>query len=370
MEGPSLFDEKYQGVTSRAIEKIFQRLKEINDDQLSEKWIPRIQMSYVEVYCERIRDLLNPQQDNMKLREIKPGIFAVQDVTEVICPDKETVFRTLELGKTNRALAPTLMNAESSRSHSLLVLNIALQNEKSGHVKHGRLTLVDLAGSEKVSKTGASSGLRLEEAKNINRSLTTLGMVINALHDGSSHIPYRDSKLTLLLSDSLGGNSKTCLILCVSPDHRHLPESVSTLRFGERAKKIRNKAHINEEYSVEELKLMLAEAKKEIQMLKANAESSRDESLESLLVAPLDSNPKLNLIATIESHREETEEGEKKASSAVVDKAMEEKTVLIEMLQRQIESLEIQKEVLGEEVSRLTAKVTLQEDEIEEERTR
>lgn len=99
--------------------------------------------------------------------------------------------------------------------------------------------------------------MRLEEAKNINSSLTTLGMVINALCDGNSHVPYRDSKLTMILTDALGGNSKTTLIICCNPDIRHVPETLSTLRFGERAKRIKNHARINEEYSIDELKAML-----------------------------------------------------------------------------------------------------------------
>ena len=131
----------------------------------------------------------------------------------------------------------------------------------SGRNRQGSLYLVDLAGSEKVGKTGAT-GMRLEEAKNINGSLTTLGMVINALCEGQSHVPYRDSKLTQILHDALGGNSKTTLIVCCNHEESHVPETLSTLRFGERAKKIQNKARVNEELSVSELKLLLTEARK------------------------------------------------------------------------------------------------------------
>ena len=106
------------------------------------------------------------------------------------------------------------------------------------------LFLVDLAGSEKVSKTGAK-GLRLEEAKNINSSLTSLGMVINALSEKAPHVPYRDSKLTMLLMDALGGNSKTTLVICCNPEYDHSPETLSTLRFGERAKHIQTNAKIH-----------------------------------------------------------------------------------------------------------------------------
>ncbi len=122
---------------------------------------------------------------------------------------------------------------------------------------------MDLAGSEKVGKTGAK-GIRLEEAKNINSSLTSLGMVINALCDRAPHVPYRDSKLTMLLMEALGGNSKTTLIICCNPEHDHSPETLSTLRFGERAKHIQTNAHVNEELSASELKAHLAAAKKEL----------------------------------------------------------------------------------------------------------
>ena len=133
------------------------------------------------------------------------------------------------------------MNADSSRSHSIVSLRLKQLDAQTGRSRSARLFLVDLAGSEKVGKTGAS-GLRLEEAKNINGSLTTLGMVINALCDGATHVPYRDSKLTRLLRDSLGGNSRTAMVVCCSPEPAHAPESLSTLRFGERAKRIENHA--------------------------------------------------------------------------------------------------------------------------------
>jgi hypothetical protein len=130
----------------------------------------------------------------------------------------------------------------------------------------GVLYLVDLAGSEKVGKTGAK-GLRLEEAKNINGSLTSLGMVINALCDGAPHVPFRDSKLTMLLMEALGGNSKTTLIICCTPEHDHSPETLSTLRFGERAKRIKTNAKVNEELSAAELKVHLQNAKKDLATL-------------------------------------------------------------------------------------------------------
>ena len=136
-------------------------------------------------------------------------------------------------------------------------MTITQNNNTDFSSKTGKLYLVDLAGSEKVGKTGAK-GQTLDEAKTINKSLTTLGIVIKALTDGkSTHIPYRDSKLTRCLQESLGGNSKTCLIITCSPSIYNEAETISTLRFGKRAKQIKNKPKINKEVSLQELKLLL-----------------------------------------------------------------------------------------------------------------
>lgn len=166
-------------------------------------------------------------------------------------------------GGNARAVSSTNMNAESSRSHSIFVVAIQQKNTETGTQKTGNLYLVDLAGSEKVGKTGAS-GQTLEEAKKINKSLSALGMVINALTDGkSSHIPYRDSKLTRILQESLGGNSRTTLIVNASPCAYNAEETLSTLRFGVRAKSIKNKARVNAELSPTELKTLLKKAQAE-----------------------------------------------------------------------------------------------------------
>ena len=169
------------------------------------------------------------------------------------------------------------MNTESSRSHSIFVYNIQQKSSQTGTIKTGRLYLVDLAGSEKVGKTGAS-GQTLEEAKKINRSLSALGMVINALTDGkSAHVPYRDSKLTRILQESLGGNSRTTLIVNCSPCGYNLEETVSTLRFGVRAKSIKNNAHVNAELSPEELRAQLRRANEHISALRDHAAVLRGE---------------------------------------------------------------------------------------------
>ena len=163
------------------------------------------------------------------------------------------------------------MNTESSRSHSLVQFTVQQRNTETGSSKTGRLYLVDLAGSEKVGKTGAS-GQTLEEAKKINKSLSALGMVINALTDGkSSHVPYRDSKLTRILQESLGGNSRTTLIVNCSPCAYNAEETLSTLRFGVRAKSIRNNARVNAELSPSELREMLRQAQAQAARYKAQS---------------------------------------------------------------------------------------------------
>jgi len=153
----------------------------------------------------------------------------------------------------------TNMNEHSSRSHFIFTITVEQKNLHDHSVKVGKLHLVDLSGSEKVAKTG-TSGDRLDEAKNINRSLSALGNVIHALTDSwYSHVPYRDSKLTRVLQESLGGNAKTCLIITCSPSSLHEWETLSTLRFGQRAKMIKNTVKVNHGRSIEELELLLQE---------------------------------------------------------------------------------------------------------------
>jgi kinesin family protein 5 len=174
------------------------------------------------------------------------------------------IFNFFLKGAANRATAATGMNEGSSRSHSVFTITVEQKDIITNATKSGKLVLVDLAGSEMVRKTNAS-GQQLEEAKTINKSLSALGQVINALTDDKQpHVPYRDSKLTRVLQDSLGGNSKTVLIVAVSPSSYNASETISTLRFGTRAKRIENKITINQTRSVEELEALLIRAEKAI----------------------------------------------------------------------------------------------------------
>jgi kinesin family protein 5 len=252
MGAGNIGDQEAKGIIPRIVEQIFHSI--MSSDGTVEF---TVKVSYMEIYMEKIRDLLVPTNDNLPVHEDKARGVYVKGLHEFYVGSVEEVYEILERGGAARMVAATNMNQESSRSHSIFVIEVAQKNVETGSAKSGRLFLVDLAGSEKVGKTGAS-GQTLEEAKKINKSLTSLGMVINALSDGkSSHIPYRDSKLTRILQESLGGNSRTTLIINCSPSAYNYEETVSTLRFGERAKTIKQKAKVNEELSPAQLKALL-----------------------------------------------------------------------------------------------------------------
>ncbi len=256
MMGTSIEDDNGKGITPRIVEQIFTSI--LSSPPTIEY---TVRVSYMEIYMERIRDLLAPQNDNLPIHEEKNRGVYVKGLLEIYVSSVEEVFEVMKRGGNARAVAATNMNQESSRSHSIFVITVTQKNLETGSMKSGQLFLVDLAGSEKVGKTGAS-GQTLEEAKKINKSLSALGMVINALTDGkSSHVPYRDSKLTRILQESLGGNSRTTLIINCSPSSYNDAETLSTLRFGMRAKSIKNKAKVNAELSPAELKAMLVKAK-------------------------------------------------------------------------------------------------------------
>ncbi|KAG9349132.1 hypothetical protein JZ751_029452 [Albula glossodonta] len=162
------------------------------------------------------------------------NIVSVQGCTERFVSSPEEVMDVIDEGKANRHVAVTNMNEHSSRSHSIFLISIKQENMETEKKLYGKLYLVDLAGSEKVSKTGAE-GAVLDEAKNINKSLSALGNVISALAEGTkSHVPYRDSKMTRILQDSLGGNCRTTIIICCSPSVFNEAETKSTLMFGQR----------------------------------------------------------------------------------------------------------------------------------------
>ena len=259
MMGADIDDLEQRGIIPRIVEQMFASIM-----RSPENIEYTVRVSYMEIYMERIRDLLVPQNDNLPVHEEKSRGVYVKGLLEIYVSSVQEVFEVMRRGGAARATAATNMNQESSRSHSIFVITITQKNVETGSAKSGQLFLVDLAGSEKVGKTGAS-GQTLEEAKKINKSLSALGMVINSLTDGkSTHIPYRDSKLTRILQESLGGNSRTTLIINCSPSSYNDQETLSTLRFGVRAKAIKNKAKINAELSPLELKQLLKKAQSQV----------------------------------------------------------------------------------------------------------
>lgn len=259
MMGSDIDNENQKGIIPRIVEQIFASIMASPGNMEY-----TVRVSYMEIYMERIRDLLAPQNDNLPIHEEKTRGVYVKGLLEIYVSTVLEVYEVMRRGGLARATAATNMNQESSRSHSIFVITIGQKNVETGSAKSGQLFLVDLAGSEKVGKTGAS-GQTLEEAKKINKSLSALGMVINSLTDGkSTHIPYRDSKLTRILQESLGGNSRTTLIINCSPNSYNVEETLSTLRFGVRAKKIQNKAKINAELSPAELRALLKKAQNQV----------------------------------------------------------------------------------------------------------
>ncbi|KAL6424271.1 hypothetical protein ACFW04_009832 [Cataglyphis niger] len=248
MEGV-IGDPNKQGIIPRIVNDIFNHIY-----GMEENLEFHIKVSYFEIYMDKIRDLLDVSKVNLSVHEDKNRVPFVKGATERFVSSPEEVFEVIEEGKSNRHIAVTNMNEHSSRSHSVFLINVKQENLENQKKLSGKLYLVDLAGSEKVSKTGAE-GTVLDEAKNINKSLSALGNVISALADGNkTHIPYRDSKLTRILQESLGGNARTTIIICCSPASFNESETKSTLDFGKRAKTIKNVVCVNEELTAEEWK--------------------------------------------------------------------------------------------------------------------
>jgi len=248
MEG-LIGDPVWQGIIPRIIQDIFNYIYTM-DENLEF----HIKVSYYEIYLDKIRDLLDVTKTNLVVHEDRNRVPYVKGATERFVSSPEEVLEVIAEGKANRHVSVTNMNEHSSRSHSIFLINVKQENTESQKKLSGKLYLVDLAGSEKVSKTGAE-GETLEEAKNINKSLSALGNVISALAEGNStYIPYRDSKMTRILQESLGGNSRTTIVICCSPSTFNEVETKSTLLFGQRAKTIKNTVIVNEELTADEWK--------------------------------------------------------------------------------------------------------------------
>uniref|UniRef100_A0A8C5N3M5 Kinesin-like protein n=1 Tax=Gouania willdenowi TaxID=441366 RepID=A0A8C5N3M5_GOUWI len=259
-------DPERRGVIPNSFQHIFTLISRTQN----QKYLVR--SSYLEIYQEEIRDLLC--KDNNKKLELKEspdfGIY-VKDLSSVVTKNAAEIGHVMNIGNQSRSVGFTNMNERSSRSHAIFVVTVECSEmgpDGEDHIRVGKLNMVDLAGSERQSKTGAK-GKRLKEAAKINLSLSALGNVISALVDGkSTHVPYRDSKLTRLLQDSLGGNARTVMIATVGPSHKNFGETLATLRYASRTKKIKNKPRINEDPK----DALLRKFQEEIARLKAQLE--------------------------------------------------------------------------------------------------
>uniref|UniRef100_A0A671Q1M6 Kinesin-like protein n=1 Tax=Sinocyclocheilus anshuiensis TaxID=1608454 RepID=A0A671Q1M6_9TELE len=259
-------DPDRRGVIPNSFEHIFTHISRSQNQQYL------VRASYLEIYQEEIRDLLSKDQSRrLELKERPDTGVYVKDLSSFVTKSVREIEHVMNVGNQNRSVGATNMNEHSSRSHAIFVITIEcseLGPDGENHIRVGKLNLVDLAGSERQTKTGAQ-GERLKEATKINLSLSALGNVISALVDGrSTHIPYRDSKLTRLLQDSLGGNARTVMVANIGPASYNLEETLTTLRYANRAKNIKNKPRVNEDPK----DALLREFQEEIARLKEQLE--------------------------------------------------------------------------------------------------
>ncbi|XP_055957716.1 kinesin-like protein KIF3B [Patella vulgata] len=238
-------DPELRGVIPNSFEQIFQHISRSQNQQYL------VRASYLEIYQEDIRDLLSKDQSKrLDLKERPDTGIYVKDLSSFVTKSVKEIEHVMHVGNQNRSVGATNMNAHSSRSHAIFIVTVECSEigvDNENHIRVGKLNMVDLAGSERQAKTGAT-GDRLKEATKINLSLSALSNVISALVDGkSTHIPYRDSKLTRLLQDSLGGNARTVMVANIGPASYNCDETLTTLRYANRAKNIKNKPKINED---------------------------------------------------------------------------------------------------------------------------
>lgn len=240
-----------------------------------------VKASYLEIYNENVTDLLSDKATSITIRDDPRRGVAVEGATELPVKSSTDTYNALLVGSQNRKTGATCMNKESSRSHSVFVLQLCLKSSKDGVTtrKFSRFNLIDLAGSERQKHTN-TTGDRLKEANNINRSLSALGNVIMSLANSNPHVPYRDSKLTFILKDSIGGNSKTWIIANISPADICVEETLSTLKFVRFAKLVKNVATVNQDSSgdikamkseLEKVKALLAQAEERNTLLESGA---------------------------------------------------------------------------------------------------
>lgn len=334
------------GVIPRAVEQIFHALEGQNAEY-------SMKVTFLELYNEEIMDLLAPDEvsKSMEDKQRKPlalmedgkGGVLVRGLEEEIVYSANEIFSLLERGSSKRRTAETLLNKQSSRSHSIFSIIIHIKESGLGGeelIKCGRLNLVDLAGSESISRSGAREG-RAREAGEINKSLLTLGRVITSLVEHLGHVPYRDSKLTRLLRESLGGKTKTCIIATIAPSLPCLEETLSTLDYAYRAKSIKNKPELNQKLMKSAL---IKDFYQEIEKLKTEVLAAREKNG---IYLPRD--------------RFLQEEAEKKAMS---DK-LEQMDSALQAKDKQLEEMQASLDTQGQLCESLSAKLEATEKQLE-----
>ena len=366
-------DAENRGVIPNSFEHIFSHIAK------SENQLYLVKASYLEIYMEDVRDLLaKDQTKNLELKERPDTGVYVKDLSTFVCKSISEIEHVMNVGNQNRSVGRTNMNEHSSRSHAIFIITVECsEQDASGesHIRVGKLNLVDLAGSERQAKTGAV-GERLKEATKINLSLSALGNVISALVDGKSiHVPYRDSKLTRLLQDSLGGNARTVMVANIGPANYNYDETITTLRYANRAKNIKNKPRVNEDPKdallrefQEEIARLKAQLNQRPQKVRQKREKKEKVGKEKQKSVRKDSKDNQQFIESTEKideqeERSEDEEGEEEDNSIkeMADKLATEK----ELLESDTSMLAEEKDKLLQEVRRKEAMLVREKAEKE-----
>lgn len=264
-------DDPKAGIVPRALDQLFETLSESSGTS-------QVAVSYMELYNEKLYDLLNPTDDfaSLSIYEDKGGKVKIGRLAQIAVTKKEEIFEILQKGSAKRQKAATKLNSCSSRSHTIFTVTIRSKDPDAMITgeeiyRIGKLNLVDLAGSENIGRSGAVEK-RAAEAGNINKSLLTLGRVITSLVERQNHIPYRESKLTRLLQDSLGGGTKTSIIATISPNILDVEDTLSTLDYAQRAKKIQNKPEVNQKIAKVDI---LRDVEEELIRMRRDLEAAR-----------------------------------------------------------------------------------------------
>ncbi|KAK6972865.1 Kinesin-like protein kif3b [Biomphalaria glabrata] len=352
MQGLKTSREEW-GVIPNSFEQIFQHISQSQNQQYL------VRASYLEIYQEEIRDLLSKDQTKrLELKERTDTGVYVKDLSSFVTKSVKEIEHVMNVGNNNRSVGATNMNLHSSRSHAIFIVTVECSEEGAdgeNHIRVGKLNMVDLAGSERQSKTGAT-GERLKEATKINLSLSTLGNVISALVDGkSTHIPYRDSKLTRLLQDSLGGNARTVMVANIGPASYNYDETITTLRYANRAKNIQNKPVINEDPK----DALLREFQEEIMRLKSQLESKGGPKKKKKRRS------RKNRDGQVTEGDEDEDEGEDESNENEADAYLREQQA---KLDQEKEAILGNQSLIAEEKEKLLSELTEKENRMQQER--